>query len=172
MTTVGQCDLNVHEDSKKTKETTSYGNTNVFTQRRTKVTSTSKTIVAVVGRALATQERGIDVGSVASCRAVATVAVVGQINAILQELVAHQGRVFSTQTSTGKSTTFKGSIVVVASGPSKFGLDPVPSDVSNAGGTDGAPSAVPIFWVGGGVVEVVELVAVGWFCKAVVLAQT
>ena len=172
MTTVGQCDKNVHDQTNNTEETTSYGNTNVFTQRRTKVTSTSKTIVAVVGRALATQERGIDVGGVASCRAVATVAVVGQINAVLQELVAHQSRVFPTQTSTGKSTTFKGSIVVVASGPSKFGLDPGPGDVSNAGGTDRAFDACPIFWVGGGVVEVVELVAVGWFCKAVVLAQT
>ena len=172
MTTVGQCDKNVHDQTNNTEETTSYGNTNVFTQRRTKVTSTSKTILAVVGRALATQERGIDVGGVALCRAVATVAVVGQINTVLQELVAHQSRVLPTQTSAGKSTTFKGSIVVVASGPSKFGYHPVPSDVSNAGGTDGAFDACPIFWVGGGVVEVVELVAVGWFCKAVVLAQT
>ena len=105
------------------------------------------------------------------CGAVATVAG-GQINAVLQELVAHQSRVFPTQTSTGKSTTFKDSIVVVASGPSKFGNYPVPSDVSNTGGTDGAFDACPIFWVGGSVVEVVELVAVGWFCKAVVLAQT
>jgi hypothetical protein len=129
--------------------------------------------VAVAVRALATQKRSIDVGGVAACGAVATFAV-GQINrfGVVQKILAHQGGVFPTQTSTGKSTTFKGSIVVVASGPSKFGLDPVPSDVSNAGGTDGAPSAVPIFWVGGGVVEVVELVAVGWFCKAVVLAQT
>jgi hypothetical protein len=172
MTTVGQCYKNVHDQTNNTEETTSYGNTNVFTQRRTKVTSTSKTIVAVVGRALATQERGIDVGGVALCRAVATVAVVGQINAILQELVAHQSRVLPTQTSTGKSTTFKGSIVVVASGPSKFCNDTGPRDVSNAGGTDGAFDACPICWVGGGVVEVVKLVAVGWFCKAVVLAQT
>ena len=172
MTTVGQCDKNVHDQTNNTEETTTYGNTNVFTQRRTKVTSTSKTIVAVVGRALATQERGIDVGGVASCGAVASFAVVSQINAVLQELVAHQSRVFPTQTSTGKSTTFKGSIVVVASGPSKFGLDTGPRDVSNAGGTDGAFDACPIFWVGGSVVEVVELVAVGWFCKAVVLAQT
>ena len=128
--------------------------------------------MAVVVGALATQERGIDVGGVASCRAVATLAN-RQINAVLvQELVAHQGRVFPTQTSTGKSTTFKGSIVVVASGPPKFGNDTGPGDVSNAGGTDRAPSAVPILWVGGGVVEVLEFVAVGWFCKAVVLAQT
>ena len=77
-----------------------------------------------------------------------------------------------TQTSTGKCATFKGGVVVVAPGPPKFGLNTVPIDVSNAGSTDGALSAVPIFWVGGGFVEVVELVAVGWFCKAVVLAQT
>ena len=115
MTTVVNCDKNVHEDSNNTKETSTNGNTNVITQRRTTVTTTSKTVVAVVVGALATQERGIDVGGVASCRAVATFAVVGQIIAVLQELVAHQGRVFPTQTSTGKSTTFKGSIVVVAS---------------------------------------------------------
>ena len=172
MTTVGQCDKNVHDQTNNTEETPTNGNTNVFTQRRTFVTTTSKTVVAVVVGALATQERGIDVGGVASCRAVATFAVVGQIIAVLQELVAHQGRVFPTQTSTGKSTTFKGSIVVVASGPSKFGNDTGPCDVSNAGGTDRAPGAVPMLWVGGGVVEVLEFVAVGWFCKAVVLAQT
>ena len=105
--------------------------------------------------------------------AVATFTV-GKINLFLfvQIVLAHQGGVGATQTSRWKSTTFKGSIVVVASGPSKFGNDTGPGDVSNAGATDRAPSAVPILWVGGGVVEVLEFVAVGWFCKAVVLAQT
>ena len=164
MTTVGQCDKNVHDQTKNTNETTTNGNTNVFTHWRTKVTATGKTVVAVVVRALATQKRSIDVGGVAVCGAVATFAV-GQINrfGVVRKILAHQGGVFSTQTSAGKSTTFKGSIVVVASGPSKFGNHPVPNDVSNAGGTDGAFDACPIFWVGGGVVEVVELVAVGWF---------
>jgi hypothetical protein len=118
MTTVGHCDLNEHEDSKKSEETTSNGNTNVFNQRRTSITTASKAIVAVIVRALATQERTIDVGGVASCGAVATFAV-GQINLVFQEL-AHQGRVFPTQTSTGKGTMFKGSIVVVAPRPTKF----------------------------------------------------
>ena len=163
MTTVVNCDLNVHEDSNNTKETPTNGNTNVITQRRTTVTTTSKTIVTAPASALATQERGIDVGGVAACRAVTTFAVVGQINALLQELVAHQGRVFSTQTSTGKSTTFKGSIIVVASGPSKFGNDTGPGDVSNAGGTDGTFNAVPIAWINGSSVEVMNIVAVFWF---------
>ena len=172
MTTVGQCDKNVHDQTNNPNETTTNGNTNVFDHWRTTVTTTRKTIVAEVVRALTTQDRGIGVGGVALCGAVSPFAVVGQISLVFQELVAHQSRVLPTQTSTGKSTTFKGSIVVVASGPSKFGYYPVPSDVSNAGGTDGAFDACPIFWVGGSVVEVVELVAVGWFCKAVVLAQT
>ena len=113
MTRVGQRDLNVHEDSQKTEETTTNGHTNVFIQWRTTVTATRKTVVAVVVRALATHERGIDVRGVAFCSAVAIVAV-GQINRFLQVL-AHQGGVFTTQTRRGKRTTFKGNIVVVAS---------------------------------------------------------
>jgi len=113
MTRVGQRDLNVHEDSQKTEETTTNGHTNVCIQRRTTVTTTRKTVVAVVVRALATHERGIDVRDVAFCSAVAIVAV-GQINRVLQVL-AHQSRVFTTQTRRGKCTTFKGNIVVVAS---------------------------------------------------------
>jgi hypothetical protein len=164
MTTVGQCDKNVHDQTNNTEETTTDGNTNVFTQRRTKVTTTSKTIMAVVRRALATQERGIDVGGVASCGAVATVAV-GQINlfGVVQKILAHHGGVFSTQTSTGKCATFKGGVVVVAPGPPKFGLNTVPIDVSVARGTNGAFDAVPIGGDGGGVVEVLNIVAVG-FC--------
>ena len=96
-----------------------------------------------------------------------TVAIfaVGQINLFVFVGIelAHQGGIFPTQTSTGKSTTFKGSIVVVASGPSKFGLDPVPIDVSGTGGTNGAFDAVPIGGDGGRVVEVLNIVAVG-FC--------
>ena len=156
MTTVGQCDKNVHDQTNNTEETTTYGNTNVFTQRRTKVTTTSKTIMAVVRRALATQERGIDVGGVASCGAIATVAV-GQINlfgVVVQKILVLQSRVFSTQASRWKSTTFKGNVVVVAPGPTKFGLNTVPIDVSNAGSTNGASNACPIFWVSGDVVEV------------------
>ena len=116
MTTVGQCDKNVHDQTKNTNETTTNGNTNVFTHWRTKVTATGKTVVAVVVRALATQERGIGVGGVALCGAVAIFAVIGQINlfGVVQEILAHQGGVGSTQTSTGKCATFKGSVVVVA----------------------------------------------------------
>ena len=115
MTTVGQCDKNVHDQTKNTKETTTDGNTNVCTHWWTLVTATGKTVVAVVVRALATQERRIDVGGVASCGAVATVAV-GQINlfGVVQKILTHQGGVFSTQTSTGKCATFKGGVVVVA----------------------------------------------------------
>jgi anti-sigma-K factor RskA len=114
MTTIGQCELNVHEDSKKTEENATNGNTNVFNQWRTLVTATSKTVVAEVVRALATQERGIDIGGVASC---ATVAV-GQINVVVvfvQIILAHQGRVGATQASRWINTTRKGSIVIVAS---------------------------------------------------------
>ena len=116
MTTVGQCDLNVHEDSKKTKETTPNGNTNVFTQWRTLVTATGKTVVAEVERALATHHRGIGVRGVTPCGAVATV-VVGQINVVVfvQVKLAHQSGVGATQTSPGKSATFKSGVVVVAS---------------------------------------------------------
>ena len=57
----------------------------------------------------------------------------------------------------------KGSLVVVAPGPTKFGLNTVPIDVSNAGGTKWAFDAGPIVGVGGGVVEVPNIVAVG-FC--------
>jgi hypothetical protein len=115
MTTVGQCDLNEYEDSKKTEETTTNGNTNVFTHWRTKITTTGKTVVAVAVRALATQKRSIDVGGVAACGAVATFAI-GQINrfGVVQKILAHQGGVGATQASRWKSTTFKGSIVVVA----------------------------------------------------------
>ena len=122
MTTVVNCDENVHEDSNNTKETPTNGNTNVITQRRTTVTTTRKTVVAVTVSALATQERGIDVGGVASCGAVATVAV-GQINlvGVVQKILAHQGGVGSTQTCRWKSATFKGSVVVVAPRPTKFG---------------------------------------------------
>ena len=105
MTTVGQCDKNIHDQTKNAKETTTDGNTNVCTHWRTFVTATGKTVVAVVVRALATHERGVDVGGVASCGAVATVAV-GQIKlvGVVQKILAHQGRVGSTQTSTSKST--------------------------------------------------------------------
>ena len=117
MTTVGQCDKNVHDQTNNTNEATTDGYTNVFVEWRTTVTATGKTVVAVVERALAAQERGVDVGGVASCGAVAIFAVIGQINlfGVVQKILAHQGGVFPTQTGTGKSTTFKGSIVVVAS---------------------------------------------------------
>ena len=115
MTSVGQCDLNIRENSKKTEETTTDGNTYVCTHWRTFVTATGKTVVAVVVRALATHERGVDVGGVASCGAVATVAV-GQINlfSVVQKILAHQGGVGATQTGRWKGATFKGSVVVVA----------------------------------------------------------
>ena len=174
MTTVGQCDNNVHDQTNNTNEATTDGYTNVFVEWRTTVTATGKTVVAVVERALAAQERGVDVGGVASCGAVAIFAVVGQINLIgfVQIVLAHQGGVFSTQTSPGKNTTFKSSVVVVALCPSEFGLDPAPIDVANAGGSNGASSARPIVGVGGGVVEVMEFVAIGWFFVAQVLART
>ena len=115
MTTVGQCDKNVHDQTKNTNESTNDGNTNVCTHWRTFVTATGKTVVAVVMRALATHERGIDVGGVASCGAVATVAV-GQIKlvGVVQKILAHQGGVGATQTCRWKCATFKGSVVVVA----------------------------------------------------------
>jgi len=122
MTTVGQCDKNIHDQTKNAKETTTDGNTYVCTHWRTFVTATGKTVVAVVMRALATHERGIDVGGVASCGAVATVAV-GQIKlvGVVQKILAHQGGVGSTQTCRWKCATFKGSVVVVAPRPTKFG---------------------------------------------------
>ena len=162
MTTVGQCDKNVHNQTKNTNETTTDGNTNVCTHWWTFVTATGKTVVAVAVRALATHERGIDVGGVALCGAIATVAV-GQIKlvGVVQKILAHQGRVGSTQTCRWKSATFKGSIVVVAPGPSELGSDTVPVDITNAGGTKGALDACPICWVHGSVVEVLHFAAVG-----------
>ena len=98
------------------------------------------------------------------CGAVATFAV-GEINLFrfVRIVLAHQSGVGATQTSRWKSTTFKGSIVVVAPGPSKFCKNARPSNITNAGGTDGASSAVPIFRVSGSIVEVMYIVAVLWF---------
>ena len=122
MTTVGQCDKNVHDQTNNTEETTTNGNTDVCTHWWTFVTATGKTVVAVVVRALATQERGIGVGGVASCGAVPIFAVIGQINlfGVVQEILAHQSRVFPTQASRWKCATFKGSVVVVTPRPTKF----------------------------------------------------
>ena len=172
MTTVGQCDNNVHDQTNNTNEATTDGYTNVFVEWRTTVTATGKTVVAVVERALAAQERGVDVGGVASCGAVATVAV-GQINLFgVVKIFAHQGGVGSTQTSRWKSTRFKGSIVVVAPRPTKFGYNARPSNITNARSSNGAYNAPPLFCMGRGTVEVFEFIAIGGFFKPKVLART
>jgi hypothetical protein len=173
MTTVGQCDKNVHDQTNNPNETTPNGNTNVFTHWWTFVTTTSKTIVAEVVRALATQDRGIGVGGVALCGAVATFAV-GQINlfGVVQKILAHQGGVGSTQTSRWKSTRFKGSIVVVAPRPTKFGYNARPSNITNARSSNGAYNAPPLFCMGRGTVQVFEFIAIGGFFKPKVLART
>ena len=173
-TTVGQCNLNEYDQTNEAKKTTHDGNTNVFPQRRATVATTGKTVVAVVKCTLAAQHRGIDVRGVASCGAVAGGVAVGQINVVVfvQVKLAHQCGIGAAQTSRGESTTFKSGIVVVASGPPKFGLDTVPIDVAIAGSTKGAFDACPICWVGGGVVEVLKFVAVGRFFKAQVLARS
>ena len=176
MTTVGQCDKNVHDQTNNPNETTTNGNTNVFTHWRTTVTTTRKTIVAEAVRALATQDRGIGVGGVALCGAIATFAV-GQINffgvvQVVQKILTHQGGVGSTQTSTGKSTRFKSSIVVVAPRPTKFGYNARPSNITNARSANGACNTSPIDFVGRGTVEVFELTAIGWFFKSFILART
>jgi len=174
MTTVGQCDNNVHDQTNNTNETTTDGYTNVFVEWRTTVTATGKTVVAVVERALAAQERGVDVGGVASCGAVAICAVVGQINLFdfVQKILAHQGGVFSTQTSRWKSTTFKGSVVVVAPRPAKFGQHARPSNITNARSSNGACNTTPIIFVGRGTVEVFEFTAIGRFFVSFILART
>ena len=82
MTTVGQCDNNVHDQTNNTNEATTDGYTNVFVEWRTTVTATGKAVVAVVERALGAQHRGIDVRSVASCGAVAVGVAVGHVNLV------------------------------------------------------------------------------------------
>jgi len=99
MTTVGQSDQYVPNQTNNTEKTTANGNTDVFTQGGATVATASKPVVAVIVGTLPTEKGIVGVGCVALCGAVVTGFAFGQINldvVLVQVVLAHQCWVFST----------------------------------------------------------------------------